>query len=138
MTEAEVTQSCITKDHVILINGTAPGPEIRLMEGKIYWIRVFNDMAGQNLTMVRRSGLFETFHELMRRAALASRMWRIFVAGAELISTGMVYQWQSRHSVMEHQVPRSGRSRHCITSTMNSRSRRVMQVCAFRLPRDNA
>jgi len=52
VTEAEVTQSCITKDHVILINGTTPGPEIRLTEGKIYWIRVFNDMAGQNLTMV--------------------------------------------------------------------------------------
>jgi len=73
VTEAEVTQSCITKDHVILINGTTPGPEIRLTEGKIYWIRVFNDMGAQNLTMVCHAG-YLGLHELIERTALASRM----------------------------------------------------------------
>lgn len=52
VTEKPFTQSCISKPAVILINGTSPGPEIRLAEGKIYWIRVFNDMDNQNLTMV--------------------------------------------------------------------------------------
>lgn len=53
VTEGPFTQSCITKQNVILVNGTSPGPEIRLREGKVYWIRVFNDMDKQNLTMVR-------------------------------------------------------------------------------------
>jgi len=52
VTEQPFTQSCIAKPDVILINGTSPGPELRLVEGNIYWIRVFNDMDNQNLTMV--------------------------------------------------------------------------------------
>jgi FtsP/CotA-like multicopper oxidase with cupredoxin domain len=52
ITEQPFTQSCITKTEVILVNGTSPGPEIRLTEGNIYWIRVFNDMDNKNLTMV--------------------------------------------------------------------------------------
>ncbi|KAH8669081.1 putative laccase [Xylariales sp. PMI_506] len=51
ITEQEATQSCITKPNIILINGTTPGPELRLKEGRVYWIRVYNDMTGQNLTM---------------------------------------------------------------------------------------
>jgi hypothetical protein len=53
VTEQPFTQSCITKNEVILINGTCPGPELRLTEGNVYWIRVFNDMDNKNLTMVR-------------------------------------------------------------------------------------
>ena len=52
VTEQEVTQSCITKPGVVLVNGTSPGPEIRLVEGQVFWIRVYNDMDNQNLTMV--------------------------------------------------------------------------------------
>lgn len=52
VTEEPFTQSCITKQNVILVNGTSPGPELRLKEGRVYWIRVFNDMDKQNLTMV--------------------------------------------------------------------------------------
>lgn len=52
VTEAPYTLSCMTKKNVILVNGTSPGPEIRLTEGDIYWIRVFNDMDNNNLTMV--------------------------------------------------------------------------------------
>lgn len=51
VTEQPLTQSCITKDRVILVNGTSPGPGLRLTEGNIYWIRVFNDMDDKNLTM---------------------------------------------------------------------------------------
>lgn len=52
VTEEKYTQSCITKPSVVLVNGTVPGPEIRLQEGTVYWIRVYNDMDKQNLTMV--------------------------------------------------------------------------------------
>jgi FtsP/CotA-like multicopper oxidase with cupredoxin domain len=52
VTEQKFTQSCMTKPAVALINGTSPGPEIRLVEGRTFWIRVYNDMEGQNLTMV--------------------------------------------------------------------------------------
>jgi hypothetical protein len=45
------------KAGVALINGTSPGPEIRLVEGQVFWIRVYNDMDGKNLTMVRMSSV---------------------------------------------------------------------------------
>ncbi len=35
-----------------LINGSIPGPELRVPENEVAWIRVFNDINGQNLTMV--------------------------------------------------------------------------------------
>ena len=47
-----VSQSCIPAKATVLVNGTSPGPEIRLVEGKTYWIRVWNDMGDANLTMV--------------------------------------------------------------------------------------
>lgn len=45
-------QSCVDEKEVVLINGTSPGPEIRLQEGKTFWIRVYNDLKNENLTMV--------------------------------------------------------------------------------------
>jgi L-ascorbate oxidase len=47
------TQSCLPAKSVVLVTGTSPGPELRLLEGETYWIRVYNDMPDQNLTMVR-------------------------------------------------------------------------------------
>lgn len=35
-----------------LVNGSAPGPEVRVLENETVWIRVFNDMKDSNLTMV--------------------------------------------------------------------------------------
>lgn len=35
----------------VVINGSDPGPTIRLREGTTHWIRVFNDMVDQNLTI---------------------------------------------------------------------------------------
>ena len=37
-----------------LVNGSIPGPELRVPENETAWIRVYNDMKGQNLTMVSR------------------------------------------------------------------------------------
>ena len=35
-----------------LVNGSLPGPELRIPEQEVTWIRVYNDMQDQNLTMV--------------------------------------------------------------------------------------
>lgn len=45
------TQSCLPSKQIVLVNGTSPGPELRILEGKTYWIRVYNDMTDKNLTM---------------------------------------------------------------------------------------
>lgn len=34
-----------------VVNGTVPGPELRIPEGKTTWIRVYNDMTDQNTTI---------------------------------------------------------------------------------------
>lgn len=52
VTSEDLAQSCLPAKPTVLVNGTAPGPELRLQEGKTYWIRVYNDMSDNNLTMV--------------------------------------------------------------------------------------
>jgi L-ascorbate oxidase len=52
VTAEDLAQSCLPAKSTVLVNGTAPGPELRLQEGKTYWIRVYNDMSDNNLTMV--------------------------------------------------------------------------------------
>jgi L-ascorbate oxidase len=36
----------------VVINGTSPGPALRIKGGRTTWIRVYNDMSEQNLTVV--------------------------------------------------------------------------------------
>jgi hypothetical protein len=48
---AEVPSGCESRENVV-VNGTSPGPTIRLLAGVSSWIRVYNDMVDQNLTMV--------------------------------------------------------------------------------------
>lgn len=50
-TAENVTQACINRLS-ILLNGTSPGPELRLTPGVTSWIRVYNDMTDRNLTVV--------------------------------------------------------------------------------------
>jgi hypothetical protein len=52
VTSGDRKQSCVPEKEILLVNGTSPGPELRLTEGKTYWIRVYNDMVDQNFTMV--------------------------------------------------------------------------------------
>ncbi|KAI9838737.1 MAG: hypothetical protein M1838_004537 [Thelocarpon superellum] len=51
VTVETMVQSCLTK-HNVVVNGTSPGPELRIPEGQTTWVRVFNDMPDQNLTMM--------------------------------------------------------------------------------------
>lgn len=50
-TAQNVSHACITRLSVLL-NGTSPGPELRLTPGITSWIRVYNDIPDQNLTVV--------------------------------------------------------------------------------------
>jgi L-ascorbate oxidase len=51
ITTANRTQSCLPSKQIVLVNGTSPGPELRLQQGRTYWIRVHNDMSDKNFTM---------------------------------------------------------------------------------------
>lgn len=50
ITEQNITIGCESRLSV-LINGTSPGPELRLKAGKTSWIRVYNDMDHWNTTV---------------------------------------------------------------------------------------
>ncbi|KAK3332304.1 laccase-like protein [Cercophora scortea] len=50
VTVAELPTGCQSRQSVI-VNGTAPGPALHILPGTSSWIRVYNDMADQNLTM---------------------------------------------------------------------------------------
>ncbi|CAH0027075.1 unnamed protein product [Clonostachys rhizophaga] len=45
-----ISVACETR-YSAVINGTSPGPELRLPAGQVTWIRVYNDMLDANLTM---------------------------------------------------------------------------------------
>ncbi|KAK4099441.1 multicopper oxidase [Parathielavia hyrcaniae] len=47
---ANVPSGCETREDVV-VNGTSPGPAIRVLPGTRSWIRVYNDMDDQNVTM---------------------------------------------------------------------------------------
>ncbi|KFY89645.1 hypothetical protein V500_05564 [Pseudogymnoascus sp. VKM F-4518 (FW-2643)] len=50
VTALDYSQACMTR-HSILVNGSFPGPAIRIREGEVSWIRVYNDMTDLNTTM---------------------------------------------------------------------------------------
>jgi hypothetical protein len=52
----QVPSACETRDSVV-VNGTSPGPAIHLLPGARTWIRVYNDIPDQNLTMVSKQKL---------------------------------------------------------------------------------
>lgn len=54
VTLKNITQGCSIRESVV-VNGTSPGPALYIKPNKVTWIRVYNDMADQNLTMVRIS-----------------------------------------------------------------------------------
>ncbi|KAK3375863.1 multicopper oxidase-domain-containing protein [Lasiosphaeria ovina] len=50
VTQAQVPTGCESRQDIVA-NGTSPGPAIHLLPGSTSWIRVYNDMGDQNLTM---------------------------------------------------------------------------------------
>ncbi|KAK4225731.1 putative L-ascorbate oxidase [Podospora fimiseda] len=50
VTLGNVPSACESRTDIV-VNGTSPGPAIHIPPGKSNWIRVYNDMTDQNLTM---------------------------------------------------------------------------------------
>jgi L-ascorbate oxidase len=50
-TSGNVTIDCESR-YSVLLNGSSPGPALYLEEGKTSWIRVFNNIQDDNLTVV--------------------------------------------------------------------------------------
>lgn len=48
--ETVISPDCTPRLSTV-VNGTLPGPLLTFTEGKHYWIRVYNDVPNQNLTM---------------------------------------------------------------------------------------
>lgn len=55
VTMEERKQSCVPTKEILVVNGTSPGPALVFEEGRTIWIRVYNDLKHENLTMVRAS-----------------------------------------------------------------------------------
>lgn len=51
ITAQNISQACDQR-YSAVVNGTSPGPAIRIRPGGSSWIRVYNDMHDHNLTMV--------------------------------------------------------------------------------------
>ncbi|KAH7146963.1 ascorbate oxidase [Dactylonectria estremocensis] len=56
VTSRNISVACETRLSAV-VNGTSPGPELRIKPGKTTWIRVYNDLESQNLTMAREKDL---------------------------------------------------------------------------------
>lgn len=50
-TAQNISVACQSR-YSVVINGTSPGPAIYMEESKTTWVRVYNDMLDQNLTVV--------------------------------------------------------------------------------------
>ncbi|KAK9241639.1 multicopper oxidase-domain-containing protein [Lipomyces tetrasporus] len=50
VTAMNISKACLER-YSVVINGSSPGPELRLRGDKTTWIRVYNDMDDKNLTM---------------------------------------------------------------------------------------
>ncbi|KAL4917426.1 Cupredoxin [Aspergillus aurantiobrunneus] len=48
---ADTYSEACSERYSVLVNGSSPGPELRLREGEVSWIRVYNDMTDANTTM---------------------------------------------------------------------------------------
>ncbi|KAG8156604.1 hypothetical protein KVR01_013555 [Diaporthe batatas] len=70
----DISQACDQR-HSAVVNGTSPGPAIRIRPGGSSWIRVYNDMEDHNLTM-HWHGLAQRMAQFSDGAVLASQ-WPI-------------------------------------------------------------
>ncbi|KAH7143408.1 ascorbate oxidase, partial [Dactylonectria macrodidyma] len=76
VTTHNIAVACETRLSTV-VNGTSPGPELRIRSGETTWIRVYNDMESQNLTMAREkdpqhANKRQHWHGLSQRTAVFS------------------------------------------------------------------
>lgn len=51
-----ISYNCHSR-YSVLLNDTSPGPPLYLKEGQTTWVRAYNNVADQNLTVVSRTSL---------------------------------------------------------------------------------
>ena len=56
-TAQNITINCISR-YSVVFNGTSPGPPLYLKEGETTWVRVYNEIPDQNVTVVSSSAHF--------------------------------------------------------------------------------
>lgn len=67
-TSQNITVNCHSRKSVVF-NGTSPGPAIHMVEGHTTWVRVYNQIENDNLTVVGRiSFMPKSMFEEMKRA----------------------------------------------------------------------
>lgn len=74
ITEQNMTIGC-GQQSAVAVNGTSPGPVLRLKEGQTTWIRVYNNMADKNFTMVSICSGGSTFL-MANRIRSTGTVWR--------------------------------------------------------------
>jgi hypothetical protein len=117
---AEVIPIACTSRYTVVVNGTTPGPLIVLDEGKTSWIRVYNDIPNQNLTMVGPGLLYDLdFAEL--------KVWTDYSIGMALVSRPLLFQ-------MVLLWPASGPSLQATSSTTRSNPSMVKRERTFTTP----
>jgi L-ascorbate oxidase len=60
VSEDTVQQACLPAKPIVVINGTSPGPPLRIVVERTYWIRVYNDLKDKNTTMVSWHAILNT------------------------------------------------------------------------------
>lgn len=58
-TAENVTINCVSR-YSVVFNGTAPGPPLHMRENHTTWVRVYNNIPDQNLTVVSTVKLLQT------------------------------------------------------------------------------
>lgn len=106
VTEGERKQSCVPSKDILLVNGTSPGPKLRFTEGKTVWIRVFNDIPNQNLTMVS--------------PFISSSCYLLMYLLIPLNSIGTALQWQQLLFLMAPLKPPNGQFLQTISLIISS------------------
>ncbi len=67
LTYEDVSVGCQTRTSA-LVNGSLPGPALRLKPGKTSFIRVYNDMTDYNATMVSKNSARRRMRKLTRHS----------------------------------------------------------------------
>lgn len=88
VTEQDAQQPCVPYKAVPLVNGTTPGPVLRFTEGETVWIRVYNDIETQNLTMVGLGAAIFCSSHLPTTALSRQRITRCLPVGFSSLGRG--------------------------------------------------
>lgn len=71
-TAENVTINCLSR-YSVIFNGSLPGPPLYLKENQTTWVRVYNNIEDQNLTVVCQAKISTNWARLIRTALARSK-----------------------------------------------------------------